>query len=202
MWQTTSARAVYCARKRYYYFKWLLGKVTIFYITFEKPFKYKLGFLELLRIPNALFYIICLKQVLSRKNIFPYSALFSTKQMASLESWNRRTNYAFAWLMRRYDTIYYSLKSVNAEQDRDGKKSIPNSNEINLSVKKFRLSTRKYFLTVSSIRPWNSFSEEVVEASWLESLKPILDKTLSNVLQGTVLCWQGLEEWLMDCLQL
>lgn len=55
--------------------------------------------------------------------------------------------------MRRYDTIYYSLKSVNAKRDRAGEKSIPNSNEINLGVKKFRLSTRKYFLTVSSVRP-------------------------------------------------
>lgn len=104
--------------------------------------------------------------------------------------------------MRRYDTIYYSLKSVNAKQDRTGEKSIPNSNEINLGVKKFRLSTRKYFLTVSSVRPWNSFSEEVVEASRLESLEAILDKTLNKVLQGTALCWQGLEEWLMDRLQL
>lgn len=77
--------------------------------------------------------------------------------------------------------------------DRTGK-SIPNSNEINLGVKKFRLSTRKYFLTVSTVKPLNGFSEEVVEASWLESLKPTLDKTFNNVLQGTVLRWQGLDE--------
>lgn len=136
-------------------------------------------------------------------------ALFSTRQMAYLERRNRSTNYVFAWLKRRYDTIYtirsrvwMPKKEKDSRQDWKKKKSLPNSNEINLGVKKFRLSTRKYFLTGSSTRPWNSFSEEMVEASLLESFKLILDKTFNNVLQGTILHWQGLNEWLIDCLQL
>lgn len=213
MWQTTSARAVYYAKKGYYYFKWLPGKVTISYIIPEESILDKSwGSLELHHHINSYCtFLHCFfgnKHSVGKKTSHTCSCFPPNRWPIW---WERIEELIMHLLALRGDmipaTVHSKVWIPKKEKKRfkmglGEKKNIPSSDEIKLSVKKFRLSTRKYFLTLSSIRPWNSFSEEVVEESWLESFQPILDKTFNNVLQGAVLCWQGLDKWLMDCLLL
>ncbi|KFQ76243.1 hypothetical protein N337_10077, partial [Phoenicopterus ruber ruber] len=54
-------------------------------------------------------------------------------------------------------------------------------NEFKLKEDRFRLDTRKKFLTLRVVRHWNRLPKEVLDAPSLEVLEARLDGALSNL---------------------